>query len=222
MLSLEKQLRSCLEAGLVQPTDRPDVYYVSPWTRAALREDEGGSDLRPIMGLNGLYIGSYHDLKGVVKTLRRARPSAWSKADIHHIVEHHHLQYLGRIFPVDDNSYEKSEPCVVLDRADHSLSIENGIGVAERCVLEGAPVDFVKEFQAHFNEKHPLQRFTDLPKREQTRHKVEWLKRTLRARRIEPQRIHEWLKEIYSLAYQDADLRPLREISVSVLNSMPV
>lgn len=222
MLSLEKLLRSCLEAGLVQATDRPNIYYVSPWTRAVLREEEGESDLPPITGMNGLYIGSYDDLKGVLKTLRRARPIAWSKADIHHIVEHHHLQYLGRIFVVDEDTYRKSEPCVLLDRVDHSLAIENAIGVAERVVLESAPLDFVRGFQADFKQKHPLARFTDLSKGEQTGHKVEWLKRSLAPGRIEPHRVQAWLKEIYGLAYRDADLRPLREIAMSVLSSMPV
>lgn len=219
MRSIHDYFRSSIAQGLVLTTDDPDVFYTPARHRDAARREageEGG--LRPIMGGSDFVFGSYGKLKSLKRREQRREPGVWDETDIHHVVENHHLQYLGRVHTVDDHTYERLEPCVLFVRSHHNLVLDGAIGVAEEYVLESKRFNFVQEFAT----AHREVKLSALDRGAMTKLKTRWLARVVAERRVTMREVREWLVEVYGEAYQEADMRPLREIAASVLRGMPV
>ena len=224
MLAIQHYLKSGVEEGIIKRVPSTDVYWTPTITRDQLRErdrSESSVELRPIMARSDFLIGTYKDLDELRDEVRDDDPLGWGHSDIHHIVENHHLQYLGRVQAIDDNTYYKEEPCVVFLRRQHRLVIDNAVNDAEQVVFEASGFNFVREFRdAHRGKLSGKSRV------EQTRMKMNWLKDQASKRkvnRLDLQRtIKDRLLELYSFTYQEADLRPLKLVARSVIGSMPV
>lgn len=219
MRSIHDYFRSSIARGLVLMTEEEDVFYTPASLRKRWRAQSGGGDgLRPIMDDSDFLYGSYRRLKSLKRSVQRQTPGIWEDTDIHHIVENHHLQYLGRVYTVDEITYERLEPCVLFVRSHHNLLLDGAIGDAERYVLESKPFDFVTEFK----QAHADIRLGARTKRELALLKTKWLTELVNARKVNRLDIQKWLIEVYQEAYQEADMRPLAEIARSVIQSMPL
>jgi hypothetical protein len=219
MRTVHDFFKSAIAMNLVSGTDDPDIYY----TPAALRmrsravASEPG-DLNAIMAGSDFLYGTYSRLKALKRREQRRAPGTWTDTDIHHIVENHHLQFLGRVYPVDDDTYGNLEPCVLFLRSQHNLVLNGAIEDATNYVLESKRFNFVEEF----DRAHKGSRLCDMSRGQMTLMKVGWLRDVVAQKKVTLREVREWLVEVYREVYQEADMRPLREISESVLRGMPV
>jgi hypothetical protein len=219
MRSIHDYFRSSIARGLVLMTEEEDVFYTPASLRKRWRAQGGDADgLRPIMDDSDFLYGSYRRLKTLKRSVQKQTPGIWEDTDIHHIVENHHLQYLGRVYTVDEITYERLEPCVLFVRSHHNLVLDGAIGDAERYVLESKPFDFVQEFK----KAHGDIKLGTRTKRELTLLKTKWLTDLVNMRKVNRSDIQKSLIEIYQEAYQEADMRSLAEIARSVIQSFPL
>lgn len=210
MQPLQFYLRTCLDENLLIPFLDADVYITPSIAEKMRRNGSTQATLR----MDEYFVGTYESLKRTKKKVG----SSWAGTEIHHIVENYHLQFLGLIDPINQQTYDRSEPCVLLTKAHHSLVIENAVGVAETLFLESKPFNFITAFQ----QENPG--VSKKSKTRQSQLRVAWVKRQERyiPPRITRQEIKQTLLKIYRFAYQERDLKPLRLIAESVIQSMPL
>jgi hypothetical protein len=220
VLDVLHHLKAGIEEGIIEPSGIPDVYRVPSITRAGARRAAGDDDFRALMDGSDFFIGAYEPLKELKGRVRDVLPHWW-RTDIHHIVENHHLQYLARVTKVDGETYRTKEPCVVFLRDSHRLAFDNAIRDAEELFFEMRTFKFVDDFRDSHRGK-----LSRLDRTATTRLKDEWLKRVAAKRKVSrlqlQKEVRDTLVAIYTFAYQEADLRPLKLIARSVLMSMPL
>lgn len=216
MLPEPHYLHDSLERRLLLPSPLPGIYW-TPSVAAKLQRT--GRNHSAVMSIADFFIGPYDRLKHVRTLANKLTPGIWSGSEIHHIVEHHHLQFLGVRQPFSRQTYRHHEPCVVLSLRDHNLVMENLIGDAVRTVLGGdRGVDFLDEF----NRANPGA--ATLSHTEQGKISAGWVlaQESTSTSRVNRRTIRDWLVEIYAFAYQQPEFAPLRSVALSVLKGVPL
>jgi hypothetical protein len=217
----------CLDQGLLAPLTA-DVYATPSTLQRANKLRKGASS--PIAAHNEFFIGTYeslgnfknlvgqYDMHGRDNGGGGGRPGMWSDTEIHHIVEHYHLQYLSRHVRIGEASYAQQEPCVVLATPTHKLEFENLIGMAEQVILETKSFSMLKEFAKH--QKSSLPNWKTLSKDAQAVEKRRWTGEVISKGLITPSEIKRCIEQIYSFAYQLPEHRALKLIAMSVIREM--
>lgn len=216
MLPEPHYVRESVDRNLLLASPLPGIFW-TPSIASKLEHARGATTVP--MSLADHFVGPYERLKHVRKLANKFTPGVWSGTEIHHIVEHHHLQFLGVLQPFTKHSYDHHEPCVVLGRRDHNLIMENAIGDAVRTVLGGdRGVDFLEAFKV----ANPGA--ADLPKDELGRLSAGWVvtQEADAKSGISRRQIRDWLIEVYALAYQDHEFAALRSVALSVIRGVPL
>jgi hypothetical protein len=215
MQPLSRYVAACLTQRLLVNSPIRDVY----WTPSiAQKLGRGGGSPPPLLGLGDFFVGTYESLRNAKATARMLAKGMWAGSEIHHIVENYHLQFLGVVQPIDDQTYGYREPCVLLGKKHHDTHVDSIVGGAEQVVLETKPFDFLEAFRA----ANPG--ISHLSRTDQGRRRANWVRAEERARppRVTRYQIRDWLVEMYRFAYQEPELRPLRLIATAVLRGMPL
>ena len=215
MLPLSRYVGDCVTRRLLVSSPIRDVY----WTPSLAQQLGGaGRGSGPLLRLGDFFVGTYESLKNAKATAQVFTKGMWAGSEIHHIVENYHLQFLGVVEPINDQTYAYQEPCVLLGKKHHDTHVDSIVGGAERVVLESKPFDFLEAFRT----ANPG--ISNLSRTEQGRRRADWVRGEERARppRVTQQQMRDWLVELYQFAYQEPELRPLRLIATAVLRGMPL
>jgi len=217
MHALKHYLADCLTEKSLVPSPIDGLY----WSSAIPQKLEAASRTRArflTLGLGDFLVGTYARMKTARRAIEAWSPGCWSGTEIHHIVENYHLQFLGVVQSISEATYENEEPCVLMAKKHHDTHVDNIVGGAERLVLEARPFDFV----AAFRDQHPGISKQNLNR--QALPRAAWVKaqERLTVPPVRRQEIRNVLLEIYSFAYQEPELRPLRLIARRVIDGMPL
>ncbi len=213
MLPLSRYVGDCVTRRLLVSSPIRDVY----WTPSLAQQLGGaGRGPGPLLGLGDFFVGTYESLKNAKATAQVFTKGMWAGSEIHHIVENYHLQFLGVVEPINDQTYAYQEPCVLLGKKHHDTHVDNIVGGAEDVVLETKPFNFLEAFR----DANPG--ISSLSRTEQGRRRADWVRTEERGRppRVTRQQIRDWLVELYRFAYQEPELQPLRLIATAVLQGM--
>lgn len=217
MRSLPYYLADCLNQKLLEPSPMEGVY----WSSALAAKIARASSARRAyvtLNLGDFVVGSYKVLKGKRKAINKYYSDNWLETEVHHIVESAHLQFLGVVQLLDSQTRDHFEPCVLLATVHHKLHMENIIGVAQQMVFERRGVDFMSAFTTD----HPG--VSDRSLNEDARLRAAWVKaqETVPGSTINRREIRDSLLEMYSIAYQEPELRPLKLIANRVIRDIPL
>ena len=217
MHPLRVYLNACLTQKLLEPSPIAGVFWSASIPRKlADAKRLGGSSV--LLGLGDFLVAGYSTLASAKRGVQALVPGSWSDSEIHHIVENFHLQFLGGIQTIDEQTYRQSEPCVLMAKKHHDTHIDNIVGGAETVVMETKSFDFVKVFR----DQNPG--ISDKSRSEQGALRAAWV--LAQASQVPPtigrQEIRDTLLEIYAFAYQEPEFEPLRLIAAAVIRGMPL
>jgi hypothetical protein len=213
MLPEPHYVREALQRNLLVKTPLSTVF----WTPSLARKLSSKPKSPPKYDRGDFFVGTYETLKHLRVFADSLSPGVWGGSEIHHIVEHQHLNLLGAAHPFSEQTYNHEEPCVVLSEKEHDSVINNAIGDAIKMVLTGERgFDVV----THWRESHP------------GLSKLDWNKKGLlvakwlsdEENKSDPMftrtLIHDMLIEAYAFAYREPFLHPLRSIALSVIKGV--
>ena len=217
MHPLRHYVASSIAARLLVPSPIEGVYWSSTIPGKVAQASKAKVQFLTL-DLGDFLVGTYARMSATRAAISALAPGCWSGTEIHHIVENFHLQFLGLVQPIGDATYDNEEPCVLLAKKHHDTHVDGIVGDAERLIMETKPFNFVSVFKA----SHPG--ISKLSRTQQGIQRVTWVK--AQETRVPPtlrrQEVRETLREIYSFAYQEPDLRPLKLIAQSVIDGMPL
>jgi len=217
MHTLSFHLRACLARNLLEPSPIRGVYW-SPSIPGRLENARLRRAREVRLELGDFLIAEYSTLATAKRRVQALVPGCWAGTEIHHIVENFHLQFLGVVQAINEDTYVNAEPCVLMAKKQHDTHIDNIVGGAEKLIMETRPFDFVVAFR----DAHP-----GIASHTRTRQAVmraNWVRaqEALVPPTVTRQEIRNTLLEIYRFAYQESELEPLRLIADAVIGGMPL
>ncbi|MBT8335815.1 MAG: hypothetical protein KJO11_04360 [Gemmatimonadetes bacterium] len=217
MHPLPVYLNTCISRGLLEPSPISGVYWSTSIPRK-LADAKRRHMSSVTLGLGDFLVAGYTTLANAKKGVHAWVPGSWAGTEIHHIVENFHLQFLGVVETINEQTYRQNEPCVLMAKKHHDTHVDNIVGGAQDLVMETRDLDFVSAFRA----AHPG--ISQKSRTEQAALRAAWVKQQ-EGRSPPPvtrEQIKDALLEIYGFAYQGPELAPLRLIATSVIRGMPL
>jgi hypothetical protein len=170
-----------------------------------------------------MIIGRYNDLRTLRETLRAKNPMLWIGTDIHHIVENHHLQFIGVRGEITEHTYNNEEPCVLLPQDHHRLLMHSLIGGSvkvngdDRDEEDDRGISYIREYN-EYRKKNPVAYTGPVSKRTaKAYHRAGWVAGRPAGTRA---KIGELLADVYRFAYHQSTERPLDRIAVDLIGAL--
>ena len=192
-------LHQSLEAAGAQYIPIYDVYVIGSFLRAPVN-GQAFYELRR----GEFFVGSYSGLKTFREEIKGA--GGMAQADIHHIVENNHLQFLDFKHKLSETTYEHQEPCVMLHHTEHRLFLTGGFRSGEKL--------FANLFKME-RENRPknLSEANVVALRD---HKVKWIQQN----GINAGELEKMFLSFYDTVYDWPEFAPLRRIVKNVLEQV--